>query len=408
MGRGVMARPHIDASLQPGAAVPATPIAPKVLDRVVEEAATAALAALSRKRSTWTPWNAQAEASRALRAHRFPTAEARDAATARVVAEVTARSVLLTPPEVATVPETLRLPDGRGAFRATNTERYTSSELLAAEARLLTAARDRGGPTAPETAVAGLFDDQAGAVAAIAGSGRVLDVLVGPAGSGKTRTLAALRVVWEAEHGTGSVVGLAPSAAAAEVLADSLGIPTENTAKWLAEHDREPDRLHRIERLRAAVAAAPDPTTARALAHEARATDAEVQRWRFHPGQLVIVDEASLAATLDLDRIAACAAEAGAKLLLVGDWAQLSSIEAGGAFGLLVRDRGTSAPSSARPAGSSTTGSATRPPGCASGMQPRSTTTPPTAGSPRETRRRWSKPRGRAGSPTSTPAAGHC
>ena len=62
------------------------------------------------------------------------------------------------------------------------------------------------------------------------------------------------------------------------------------------------------------------------------------------PGQLVIVDEASLAATLDLDRIAACAAEAGAKLLLVGDWAQLSSVEAGGAFGLLVRDRGTSAP----------------------------------------------------------------
>jgi hypothetical protein len=128
------------------------------------------------------------------------------------------------------------------------------------------------------------------------------------------------------------------------VLADSLGIPTENTAKWLAEHDRESARLHRIERLRAAVAAAPDPTTARALAQEARATDVEVQRWRFRPGQLVIVDEASLAATLDLDRIAACAAEAGAKALLVGDWAQLSSVEAGGAFGLLVRDRGTSAP----------------------------------------------------------------
>jgi conjugative relaxase-like TrwC/TraI family protein len=341
---GAMARPHIDAAVQPGAEVLTAAIPPEILDKVVKEAATATLAALSRKRSTWTPWNAQAEASRALRPHRFPTAEARDQATARVVAEVAARSVLLTPPEVATVPDDLRRPDGTSPFRVTNSERYASSELLAAESRLLTAARDRRGPTARVTAGAGLFDDQASAVAAIAGSGRVLDVLVGPAGSGKTRTLAALRALWEAEHGSGSLVGLAPSAAAAVVLADSLGIPTENTAKWLAEHDREPDRLHRIDRLRAAVAAAPDPTTARALAQEARATDVEVQRWRFRPGQLVIIDEASLAATLDLDRIAACAAEAGAKLVLVGDWAQLSSVEAGGAFGLLVRDRGASAP----------------------------------------------------------------
>ena len=343
---GVVAQPASVGAMPPGAEAAATPGPPQGLDRVVEEAATAALAALSRKRSTWTPWNAQAEASRALRAHRFPTAEDRDLATARVVADVAARSVLLTPPEVATVPEALRRPDGSSAFRATNAERYTSSELLAAESRLLTGARDRGGPTAARRRrLAGLFDDQVAAVAAIAGSGRVLDVLVGPAGSGKTRTLAALRALWEAEHGTGSVVGLAPSAAAAEVLADSLGIPTENTAKWLAEHDREPDRLHRIQRLRAAVAAAPDPTTARALAQEARAASmARCSGGGSDPGQLVIVDEASLAATLDLDRIAACAAEAGAKLLLVGDWAQLSSVEAGGAFGLLVRDRGTDAP----------------------------------------------------------------
>ncbi len=49
--------------------------------------------------------------------------------------------------------------------------------------------------------------DQALAVEQIATSGRVLDVLVGPAGTGKTTTLAGLRAVWEAEHGPGSVVG---------------------------------------------------------------------------------------------------------------------------------------------------------------------------------------------------------
>jgi hypothetical protein len=44
-----------------------------------------------------------------------------------------------------------------------------------------------------------------------------------PAGTGKSTTMAGLRAAWEAEHGAGSVLGLAPSAAAAEVLADELG-----------------------------------------------------------------------------------------------------------------------------------------------------------------------------------------
>ena len=65
--------------------------------------------------------------------------------------------------------------------------------------------------------------DQALAVEKIATSGRHLDLLVGPAGAGKSTTMAGLKAAWEAEQGTGSVVGLAPSAAAAEVLADELG-----------------------------------------------------------------------------------------------------------------------------------------------------------------------------------------
>src|SRR4029077_3775998 len=57
-------------------------------------------------------------------------------------------------------------------------------------------------------------------------------------------------------------------------------------------------------------------------------------------GQLVIVDEASLASTFVLDELVSVARQAGAKLLLAGDWAQLGSIDAGGAFSLLVKDRG--------------------------------------------------------------------
>lgn len=335
-------------ALSPAVPWPDVGEAPGGRDRIVDEAAAASLAALTRKRSTWTPWNAQAEASRALRAIRFATPEERDAATAHVVTEIADRAVLLTPVPEAATPEVLLRSDGSSAFRATNAQRFTSRELLAAEDRLLTAGRDRSGPTAPPGREArsdsALYEDQQAALAAITGSGRLVDVLVGPAGSGKTRTLAALRADWEVEHGAGSVIGLAPSAAAADVLAHSLGIPCENTAKWLAEHDAEPGRLRRIDRLQAALIATPDPAAARTIAAAARDAAAEVERWRFRPGQLVIVDEASLAATLDLDRIAACTAEAGAKLLLVGDWAQLSSVEAGGAFGLLVRDRGTNAP----------------------------------------------------------------
>lgn len=60
-------------------------------------------------------------------------------------------------------------------------------------------------------------------------SGRRVEVIIGPAGSGKTTLLRALTHTWQAHHGPGSVVELAPSAAAADVLATSLGIGCENT-----------------------------------------------------------------------------------------------------------------------------------------------------------------------------------
>ena len=57
----------------------------------------------------------------------------------------------------------------------------------------------------------------------------------------------------------------------------------------------------------------------------------------------MIVDEATLADTTTLDRLTGIAAGAGAKVLLVGDPHQLQSVDAGGAFALLV-DRRADAP----------------------------------------------------------------
>jgi hypothetical protein len=151
--------------------------------------------------------------------------------------------------------------------------------------------------------------------------------------------MRGVREVWEREHGPGSVVGLAPSAAAAEVLADVVGIPTENTAKWLTEASRNSLRLEEIDQLRAQLNRARPSLRTRLMLQRARTVTAEVQRWSLQAGQLVIVDEASMAGTFELDALTEQARNAGAKVLLVGDWAQLSPVSAGGAFHLLATDR---------------------------------------------------------------------
>ncbi len=264
------------------------------------------------KRSTWRRWNLHAEASRQTMGLRFASTIDREAVLGLIVDAAEAASLRLTPPELAASPVVFQRPDGSSVFRPKHSTVFSSTDLLAAEDRLLDLARTDVGPTValrviervarrPDDDGRVLADDQVAALTAVAVSGRTVDVLVGPAGAGKTTAMNALRRAWEAEHGTGSVVGLAPSAAAAQVLADDLGIATENTAKWLHDH-----------------------TT---------------QGLSLRAGQLVIVDEASLAGTLTLDRITSHAADVGAKVLLVGDWAQLAAVDAGGAFGLLVRDR---------------------------------------------------------------------
>lgn len=267
---------------------------------------------VSEKRSTWRHWNLAAEAARQTMGLRFASASDREAVVGLIVDAAEELSLRLTPPEFSTSPERFRRTDGSSVFRPRHSIAYTSAEVIEAESGLLDRSARTGGPRIALATLRAALRDRHGSVlvgegqyealAKIVSSGRTVDVLVGPAGTGKTRAMSALRRVWENSHGSGSVVGLAPSAAAAHVLAEDLGIPTENLAKWWHE------------RLRSG-------TT-------------------FTDGQLVIVDEASLAGTLHLERVTALAEAAGAKVLLVGDPAQLQSVEAGGAFSLLVRARG--------------------------------------------------------------------
>ena len=283
---------------------------------LIDSLAQLVVVAVSEKKPTWRHWNLYAEAVRQTKALRFATAEDRIAVVAAITARAEAGSVRLTPPDLAATPAEFAREDGTSILRPKDSALYSSQALLDAEARLLNRAGIRTAPTITLDAVDHAITrgvpggwswvvsgEQAEAVARVAVSARQVDLLVGPAGTGKTTTMRALRAAWEQEHGAGSVVGLAPSAAAAAVLAEDLGIACENTAKWLYDH------IHKGV--------------------------------VFRPGQLVIVDEATLAGTLTLDRITAHAADVGAKVLLVGDPAQLQAVEAGGAFALLATARRT-------------------------------------------------------------------
>ncbi|WP_235529240.1 MobF family relaxase [Phycicoccus sp. Root101] len=317
-------------------------------DGILADAATLVVGKVADKRSTFTRANLLAEAHRQLHGVRFATPADRIDVAERTATLAADRAVMLTPAEAVHAPEHLRRPDGSSMLRARNSEVYATQELLDAEARLLAAGQATDAPTVTTSVAAKLgrmlmpgkehvlSPEQAHAVATVVTSGRRLDVLVGAAGTGKSTTMAGVRAAWEAEHGPGSVVGLAPSAAAAEVLADAVGVPTENTAKWISEHRSLPEREARLREYAARLAGAYPSQATRQLQLQARAELAAYRRWALRRGQLVIVDEASMAATKDLDHITAAATKAGAKVLLVGDWAQLSPVQAGGAFKLLA------------------------------------------------------------------------
>ena len=293
------------------------------------------LTGVEQRRATWNRWNLHAEAARATRDLRLTGDGTREHLNAAVVAAAEARCLVLEPgPEVR-----------RGETR------MSTPAMLLAEQHLLDASFDGAGPSLPAgttdvvvgsmTGRGQLSADQAAALRGIAGSTNTVQVLVGPAGSGKTTVLATLRGLWRREHGQRAVLALASSATAADQLGKALGVRADTLAKWLHESEG-PGALQRLEGLAAAQMQARTPRDSR-FATGQWASDVRAQRlvaeqlaWTLKPGQLVIVDEASLAGTLALSSLTAQAQHAGARVLLVGDDHQLGAVEAGGVFGLLA------------------------------------------------------------------------
>ena len=224
--------------------------------------------------------------------------------------------VLLTAPDPVAVPDELRRPqDGRSIFRPHLDERFATLDQLAAEERIVAGARQLTAPAIRgpqlemlrvELAAAGLGPDQVDAVAGIVSSGRAGDVLIGPAGTGKSYTVSAVADVWS-RHVGARVLGLAPTEIAARNLAED-GVAAMNTARFLALHSPGPD--------------------------------GQPPRQRVGRGDLFVVDEAGMSGTPELAQICDIVTDGGGKILYTGDHAQLTSIGAGGMLALLAHDNG--------------------------------------------------------------------
>jgi hypothetical protein len=188
-------------------------------------------------------------------------------------------------------------------------EPATAARLLGAdparlEAQLQAHHADPGAVT--EATGSGLRLDQAAAAFWVLTSARRAEVMAGPAGSGKTRTVAQMARMWRAA-GMGEVIGLTTSQTAANVLAEAGITRAYNTARFLghAEDRRE--------------ARGPLPVA---------------------PGSLLILDEASMMSLADVAAILALARERGCKVVVTGDHEQLAAVESGGAMMLLARRQG--------------------------------------------------------------------
>ena len=197
--------------------------------------------------------------------------------------------------------------DGHGAERFTTTSMLSAEQALVRNAERLAQMRDHGvsradlgrAVDAAEARGMQLGAEQRAALDHVLRKPG-LALVVGYAGAGKSAMLGVAREAWEAAGYT--VRGTALSGIAAENLEGGSGIGSRTIASLEHSWARDRDRL-----------------TSR---------------------DVLVVDEAGMIGTRQLQRVLAEAAGAGAKVVMVGDAQQLQAIEAGAAFRLLAERHG--------------------------------------------------------------------
>jgi hypothetical protein len=223
-------------------------------------------------------------------------------------------------PEWLPLPASLRRElDGRSVYTRPGTARYATTAQLTTEDRLVADAQAQGAPRLPGELAArrlgadlaqlraqlagrarvardrdvprGLRLDQAAAAWHALTSARTVEVITGPAGTGKTHVLAAIAGGWD-----GPVFGTATSQNATNGLRHAGIRQAANTTRLLAD----------------------------------------LAAGRIPAGSLIVADEGSMISLPHLSAIAGYAARNGCKLILAGDQEQLAAVEGGGAMALLA------------------------------------------------------------------------
>jgi AAA domain/TrwC relaxase len=231
-------------------------------------------------------------------------------------------AVCVEAPQWPPLPASLRRElDGRSVYTRPGSARYATAAQLSAEDTLLARAQAQAAPRLPgelaarrlgadpglieaqlrgdapapgthdQATLGGLRPDQAAAAWHVLTSPRTVEIITGPAGTGKTRVLAAIAGAWD-----GPVTGTATSQNATNELRNAGVMVAANTTRLLAS-----------------------------------LTDGSIP-----PGSLILADEGSMISLPHLSALVEYAARNGCKLVLAGDQEQLAAVEGGGAMALLA------------------------------------------------------------------------
>ena len=210
---------------------------------------------------------------------------------------------------VRAAPELVALgKDGRGDDRFTSRDMIETERRLALSIdRLADRARHGLAGTATDRAIAAsasnglvLSGEQRAAFDRVAHAGD-LAIVVGYAGTGKSAMLSVARDAWE--RGGYQPIGAALSGIAAENLESGSGIASRTIASLEHQWAQGRDLLG--------------------------------------PGNVLVIDEAGMIGSRQMERVVTEAEKRGAKIVLVGDPEQLQAIEAGAAFRSIAERHGS-------------------------------------------------------------------
>lgn len=290
---------------------------PSLIDEVLDT--------VVRRRSYFRASHVATAAGGKLQGYRFASLAERDLIHATVVeAIVRDKAISLNDFDVLELPEALKNTAGKARDTRADSELYTTQDILDTEDKALGALNEPVAAFAPSAAIDRALDEheaeagfrlnagQESMARYLLTCGTLAATGVGPAGTGKTASMRLVANVW-ANEGR-NVIGLAPSAQAAEVLSKDLGFDAftidKLTYTWRGNHPTKPG--HSLKDLPVSINA----------------------------GDMIIVDEAGMASTPNIGSLLEIAEEAGAVVRFIGDHKQLGAVENGGLFGAMVNASG--------------------------------------------------------------------